>query len=83
MTMTKLPDGRSIEHPDWLMINLREVKGARREKLCWLYAKPDDESFGLSVDVTWDKPNVASRRVEQAIVALLREIEASRDGGIF
>ena len=79
MTTTKLPDGRILEHPDWLKIKVQECKaGARRAKLCWLYANPGHESFGMSVDVTLDKPSAASLRVEQAVAVLLKEIESSR-----
>jgi hypothetical protein len=80
MTATKLPDGRILEHPDWMKVKIEALKGAGKARVCWLYAKPNDESFGSSVDVTRDKPSVASRRVEQAVAALMGEIESSRDG---
>jgi hypothetical protein len=83
MTTTKLPDGRILEHPDWLAVKLKEVKGAGKARVCWLYAKPDEESFGLTVDVGRDNPTVASLRVEQAVAVLLREIESSRGGDSF
>ena len=83
MSTTKLPDGRILEHPDWLKIKPKEVKGAGKARVCWLYAKPGDESFGLSVDVSRDKPNLASLRVEEAVAVLLSEIESSRGGDGF